>query len=224
MVQKLISGKTKDVFLQADNRLLLVFKDAVTGAAGQIDPGANEVIGELAGKGQGSLSLSIHFFKLLERQGLPTHYVQAGPEPNTMVVKKAQSFELEVICRERAYGSFVRRYGKWVQQGTPLPSLVEFTLKDDERGDPLVSEDTLAALNILPLKDSTIIKKKAQQATAIIKAELAATGLELLDIKYEFGQVENKIVIIDEISGDTMRVMKDSRVLRPDEVCGAVLA
>ncbi|HKM39034.1 MAG TPA: phosphoribosylaminoimidazolesuccinocarboxamide synthase [bacterium] len=223
-MQKLISGKTKDVFLQADNRLLLVFKDAVTGAAGQIDPGANEVIGELAGKGQGSLSLSIHFFKLLERQGLPTHYVQAGPEPNTMVVKKAQSFELEVICRERAYGSFVRRYGKWVQQGTPLPSLVEFTLKDDERGDPLVSEDTLAALNILPLKDSTIIKKKAQQATAIIKAELAATGLELLDIKYEFGQVENKIVIIDEISGDTMRVMKDSRVLRPDEVCGAVLA
>lgn len=224
MVQKLISGKTKDVFLQADNRLLLVFKDAVTGAAGQIDPGANEVIGELAGKGQGSLSLSIHFFKLLEGQGLPTHYVQAGPEPNTMVVKKARSFELEVICRERAYGSFVHRYGKWVQQGTPLPSLVEFTLKDDKRGDPLVSEDTLAALNILPLKDSTIIKKKAQQATAIIKAELAATGLELLDIKYEFGQVENKIVIIDEISGDTMRVMKDSRVLRPDEVCGAVLA
>ncbi|NMA54623.1 MAG: phosphoribosylaminoimidazolesuccinocarboxamide synthase [Firmicutes bacterium] len=220
-MQKLICGKTKDVYLQPDGHLLLVFKDTVTGTAGKIDPGANEVIGELAGKGQGSSSLSIHFFKLLTEKGLPTHFIKPGPEPNTMVVKKARSFELEVICRKQARGSFVRRYGKWVTAGTPLPSLVEFTLKDDKRGDPFINEDTLVALGILAADTILALKKIAQQATSILKADLAARGLELLDIKYEFGEVDGRTVIIDEISGDTMRVMQHGRILQPDELCSA---
>lgn len=221
-MQQIYSGKTKDVFLRPDGNLLLVFKDTVTGAEGQIDPGANEVVGEVAGKGKASLGLTMHFFRLLQAAGLPTHFIAAGPEPNTMVVKRARSFDLEVICREKAYGSFVRRYGKWVQTGAPLPSLVEFTLKDDERGDPLITEDALAALGILPADAIAAIKKTAQQATAMVKADLAKRGLELLDIKYEFGEVDDRIVIIDEVSGDSMRVMKDSRILLPDEVYQAM--
>lgn len=221
-MQKLYSGKTKDVFLREDGNLLLVFKDAVTGADGKIDPGANEVVGEVAGKGNASLNLTVHFFNLLQQSGLPTHFIAAEPGTNTMVVKKARSFDLEVICREKAYGSFIRRYGKWVEKGTPLPSLVEFTLKDDERGDPLITEDALAALDILSTDAIAAIKKTAQQATAIVKADLAQRGLELLDIKYEFGEVDGRIVIIDEVSGDSMRVMKDGKILLPDEVYQAM--
>jgi phosphoribosylaminoimidazole-succinocarboxamide synthase len=221
-VQKLYSGKTKDVFLREDGNLLLLFKDAVTGADGKIDPGANEVVGEVAGKGNASLNLTVHFFNLLQQAGLPTHFIAAEPGTNTMVVKRARSFNLEVICREKAYGSFVRRYGKYVQEGTPLPSLIEFTLKDDERGDPLITEDALVALNILSANAVSAIKQTARQATAIVKADLAKHQLELLDIKYEFGEVDGQTVIIDEVSGDSMRVMKDGKILLPDEVYQAM--
>lgn len=221
-MKKLYSGKTKDLFLREDGNLLLLFKDAVTGAEGKIDPGGNVVVGEVAGKGNASLNLTVYFFDLLQKAGLPTHFVSTEPGTNTMVVKRARSFNLEVICREKAYGSFIRRYGKYVKEGTPLPSLVEFTLKDDERGDPLITEDALAALNILPLDAITAIKETAQQATAIIKADLAERGLELLDIKYEFGEINGETVIIDEVSGDSMRVMKEGKILLPAEVYQAM--
>jgi phosphoribosylaminoimidazole-succinocarboxamide synthase len=221
-VQKLYNGKTKDVFLRDDGNILLVFKDAVTGANGKIDPGANEVVGEMAGKGNASLNLTVYFFDLLGQAGLLTHFISTGPDPCSLIVKKARSFDLEVICREKAYGSFVRRYGKWVKEGASLPSLIEFTLKDDERKDPLITEDALAALNILSADIIATIKTTAQQATAIIKADLAKYGLELLDIKYEFGEVDGQTVIIDEVSGDSMRVMKDGKILLPDEVYEAM--
>ena len=221
-MQSLYRGKTKDVFLQEDGNILLIFKDAVTGSEGKIDPGANEVIGELAGKGSNSLKLSVYFFDLLRRASLATHFISAGPEPNSMVVKRARSFDLEVICREKAYGSFVRRYGKWVKKGASLSSLIEFTVKDDDSGDPLITEDALVALNILPADSIATIKTMARQATCLIKDDLAKHGLELLDIKYEFGEVDGAIAIIDEISGDTMRVMKGSRLLMPDEVYDAM--
>ena len=222
-LQKLYRGKTKDVFLQDDGNVLLYFKDAVTGAEGRIDSGANEVIGEVAGKGNASLRLTVYFFDLLQKAGIPTHFLSVGPVENTILVKHARSFNLEVICREKAWGSFVRRYGKYAVEGAPLPSLVEFTLKDDERGDPLITEDALVALNIVSRETVEYMKNTARQATTLIKNHLAAHSLELIDIKYEFGEVEGKTMIIDEVSGDSMRVVKDGKVLLQKELALALL-
>jgi phosphoribosylaminoimidazole-succinocarboxamide synthase len=222
-LEKLYSGKTKDVFLQDDGNVLLYFKDAVTGAEGRIDSGANEVIGEVEGKGNSSLRLTIHFFDLLQKAGIPTHFLGMGPAENTIIVKHARSFNLEVICREKAWGSFVRRYGQYVREGKPLPSLVEFTLKDDKRGDPLITEDALVALDIVSGETVDYMKDTARKATTIIKDHLASRGLELIDIKYEFGEVEGKAIIIDEVSGDSMRVVKDGKVLMQKELALALL-
>lgn len=222
-MQKIISGKTKDVFLRGDGNLQLYFKDTVTGRGREIDPGANEVIGEISGKGSASLRLSVHFFELLQAAGLPTHFVSANPEENSMIVKQADSFNLEVICRERAYGSFIRRYGNYIQEGAPLPSLVEFTLKDDARGDPLITEDALVALQILSGEAISLIKDTTRQTTALIKADLSAKGMELIDIKLEFGTADGQIIIIDEISGDCMRVMKNDKLLSQKALCSQVL-
>ena len=147
-MKRLYRGKTKDLFLFAEDRLLLYFKDSVTGTGDCLDPGGNEVVGKVTGKGNASLRLSVFFFELLEQAGIPTHYLGPGPVENSLLVKRARSFGLEVICREKAWGSFLHRYGRYVTAGEPLPSLVEFTLKDDDRGDPPITGETLAALKI----------------------------------------------------------------------------
>ncbi|NLK08997.1 MAG: phosphoribosylaminoimidazolesuccinocarboxamide synthase [Firmicutes bacterium] len=220
---KIYEGKTKNVFQMDDGNVLLEFKDSVTGTQGEIDSGGNVVWGQIEGKGKASLRLTMHFFQLLEQANIDCHFVGIGPRPNTIIVKPAQSYGIEVICREKAWGSFVRRYGKHATQGMPLPSLVEFTLKDDEKGDPLITADALVALSIANLWEIEYMAKTAKQTTALIKADLAMKGLELIDIKYEFGAVEGRPMLIDEISGDSMRVAKDNVVLLPHELADAVL-
>ena len=115
-------GKTKSVFDAGPGKVLLKFKDQVTGTGGVIDPGANSVIGSITGKGQASLRLSRYFFEKLGVLGIPTHYLKADPGANTLLVKRADTFGqgLEFICRLEAAGSFVRRYGRYVQGGEPL--------------------------------------------------------------------------------------------------------
>jgi phosphoribosylaminoimidazole-succinocarboxamide synthase len=216
-------GKTKDVLLCEDGNILLKFKDTVTGTGNVIDAGANTVIGEVAGKGNASFRLTMYFFNLLQKEGMETHFIAPGPEPNTMLVKRARSFALEVVCREKAWGSFIRRSGQYVEQGTPLPSLVEFTLKDDERGDPPITEDSLIALKIVTADQVRFMKETAKKATAILKAHLAEKGLELIDIKYEFGEVDGKTMIIDEVSGDGMRVVRDGQIVLQKELAEALL-
>lgn len=223
-MKKLYSGKTKDVFLMDDGNVLLRFKDTVTGTGNVIDSGSNTVIGEVAGKGNASLRLTVHFFDLLKKQGIPTHFVGMGPEPDTLIVRRARWFGLEVVCREKAWGSFIRRYGQYVKEGSPLPFLVEFTLKDDVRGDPPITEESLVALNIVTEAEIGYMKDTARKATAVIGADLAEKGLDLIDIKYEFGEVDGRTVIIDEISGDGMRAAKDGKVLLQKDLAAALLA
>jgi len=227
-LKKLYTGKTKDVLLMQDGNILLHFKDAVTGSEGKIDSGANQVIGEVAGKGNASLWTTVYFFDVLQKSGIPTHFIGLGQDfghdANSIVVKRAKSYNVEVICREKAWGSFERRYGKYVKQGTVLPSLVEFTLKDDRRGDPLITEDALVALNIVSREAAQYMKQTAQEATAILKSHLAEKGLELIDIKYEFGDVDGETMIIDEVSGDSMRVVQDGRVLLQKELYAKIFA
>ncbi|HHY11893.1 MAG TPA: phosphoribosylaminoimidazolesuccinocarboxamide synthase, partial [Firmicutes bacterium] len=111
-----------------------------------------------------------------------------------------------------------------VKQGTVLPSLVEFTLKDDRRGDPLITEDALVALNIVSREAVEYMKQTARRATAILRSHLDEKGLELIDIKYEFGEVEGRTMIIDEISGDSMRVVKNGQVLLQRELYAEIFS
>ncbi|HHP51660.1 MAG TPA: phosphoribosylaminoimidazolesuccinocarboxamide synthase [Moorella mulderi] len=221
-MQKVYEGKTKEVYSLGKGLLLLRFKDTVTGEEGRIDPGANQVIGEIEGKGQASFRASLYFFHLLQENGFPTHFVASGEEegygPKSMIVKEARAHPLEVICRRKAWGSFVRRYGRYISEGAPLPYLVEFTLKDDERGDPFITEEVLKILGIASEEAIQEMKEMARRVAVFLEEHLSNKGLELLDLKLEFGEAEGKLVIIDEISGDCMRVRKGGRLLLPHEL------
>jgi len=217
-VQLIRTGKTKNVYALEDGNYLLEFKDDVTGVDGVFDPGANQVGLTMEGAGRAGLRLSQYFFELLNSRGIPTHYVSADLDNNTMTVKPAQVFGrgIEVICRFRAVGSFLRRYGAYVTVGDPLDALVEVTLKDDERQDPLINPDALEMLGILTSEEYRVLKELTQSISRIIKAELAARDLELYDIKLEFGRdAEGKIMLIDEISGGNMRVYKGETYVEP---------
>ncbi|MEK6449844.1 MULTISPECIES: phosphoribosylaminoimidazolesuccinocarboxamide synthase [unclassified Myroides] len=212
-------GKTKDVYSLSDNQVLLKFKDDVTGENGVFDPGANTVGLTIDGAGKSGLKMTKHFFEVLVEKGIPTHYVSADIEDVSMVVKEAIPFGkgLEVICRYRAVGSFFRRYGAYCTEGQALDSFVEVTIKDDERADPTISDDALAMLGILTKEEYSILKDLTKTICAIVKEELGKKGLELYDIKLEFGRdaATNDIILIDEISGGNMRVYKDGVYITP---------
>lgn len=215
-------GKTKDVYDLEDGNCLLKFKDDVTGVNGVFDPGANTVGLQIEGAGKAGLRLTKYFYEKLNALGIPTHYIEADLDAGTMKVKKAAFFGqgLEVICRYRAVGSFLRRYGKYVEDGQPLDALVEVTLKDDDRNDPLITEDALDMLGILSKDEYQVLKKLTQQIAGVVKDELAQKGMELYDIKFEFGRIgdDKHIALIDEISGGSMRAYKDGRKVEPLEL------
>ncbi|MGF7183994.1 phosphoribosylaminoimidazole-succinocarboxamide synthase [Desulfitispora alkaliphila] len=213
-------GKTKNVYELADGNYMLKFKDDVTGEDGVFDPGANTVGLTIEGAGKAGLKLTKMFFEALQEKGIPTHYIDANIEDATMTVRPATFFGegLEVICRYRAVGSFLRRYGKYAEEGQPLDAFVEVTLKDDERQDPPISADALAMLNILSRDEYEVLKDLTQKIASVIKEELAKKGIELYDIKLEFGRIKGQIVLIDEISGGNMRAYKDGKYIEPLEL------
>lgn len=215
-------GKTKDVYELEDGNYLLKFKDDVTGTDGVFDPGANEVGLTIEGAGRSGLKLTRYFFEILKEKGIPTHYIDANIEKATMTVQPAEMFGhgLEVICRYRAVGSFLRRYGLYAEEGQKLDAFVEVTLKDDERGDPPISEDALDMLGILTKDEYRELKRLTKQIAGIVKEELAKKNIELYDIKLEFGRTgeDRQIVLIDEISGGNMRAYKDGKYIEPLEL------
>ncbi len=222
------TGKTKDVFDLENGLYLLKFKDDVTGENGVFDPGSNTVGLTMEGAGKAGLQLTKFFFEKLNERGIPTHFIEANPDELTMTVKKAAVFGkgVEVICRYRAVGSFYRRYGRYCEEGQPLDAFVEVTLKDDERNDPPITEDALDMLGILSQEEYGFLKGLTQEIAGIVKEELAKKGLELYDIKFEFGRVgENaEIALIDEISGGNMRAYKDGSPVPPLELERIMLA
>lgn len=216
----LIEGKTKDLYELEDGNYLLKFKDDLTGEDGVFDPGANKVGLTIEGAGKSGLRLSKYFFEILRDRGIPTHYIDANIDEATMTVKPAEVFGngLEVICRYRAVGSFIRRYGMYAKEGQPLDAYVEVTLKDDDRNDPLITEDALHMLGILSRDEYRILKELTIRISNIIKEELAKKGIELYDIKLEFGKVDKEILLIDEISGGNMRAYKEGKYIEPLEL------
>lgn len=223
-MKKLIDGKTKTVFETEDGNIVLKFKDNVTGTEDAVDPGGNTVVGKVEGKGNASLKLSKYFFEIMENSGIPTHYIDSNIKNNTMVVKKAETFGdgLEFICRIKAAGSFVRRYGKYVKEGDPLDYLVEITLKDDERQDPLINKESVVQIKLMTEKEVKEACELTKRMTKLVEEECAKYDLELIDIKFEFGKVDGKIIVIDEISGDNMRVIKDGKPILQNEFADIV--
>ena len=213
-------GKTKDVYDNGDGNFLLQFKDDVTGTDGKFDPGANTVGLSIAGVSKSCVKLTEFFFKKIETAGIPTHYVSSDAEKAQMIVRPATIFGkgIEVICRLKAVGSFLRRFGDYCKEGQDLDFLVETTLKDDERGDPPITKDQLDMLEILTAEEYEIIKDLTKRITGIIKEELAKKGAALYDIKLEFGRVDGKITLIDEVSGGSMRVFKDGKFVEPLDI------
>ena len=225
-MKKLYEGKTKNVFELENGNVLLQFKDDCTGKDGVFDPGENSVGLTIEGIGRANLETSVHFFELLKAAGIKTHYISANVEEATMEVLPAKVFGhgLEVICRLKATGSFIRRYGAYIADGTPLEGgYVETTFKDDAKGDPLVTAEGLAALGIMSQEMFNDMKAQTLKITGIVAEDLAKKGLDLYDIKFEFGYNNDEVILIDEIASGNMRVYKDGKIVDPMELTRIIL-
>lgn len=216
-------GKTKDVYLLDNGNYSLLFKDDVTGEDGVFDPGANHVGGSIEGMGKANLKTSIKFFEMLKEKGIATHYISADLEAGTMEVVPTMPFGkgLEVICRYRAVGSFYRRYGKYVQEGDPLPAYVEMTIKDDDRNDPLITMEALSILGIMSEEEYTDTVRLTREITTAVADVLKEKGLDLYDIKFEFGKdTDGKVLLMDEIASGNMRVYENGEYVDPLRLTG----
>ncbi len=219
MEKKLVyTGKTKNVYALDNGNYLLKFKDDCTGKDGVFDPGENSVGLTIDGVVDVNLRMSIYFFEKINAAGIKTHYVSADLADTTMEVLPGKVFGkgLEVICRYKAVGSFLRRYRDYVEEGADLPAYVETTFKNDELGDPLVTKDGLIALGVMTSEQYDDVKDMTQKITKIVADEMEARGLVLYDIKFEFGyDDEGKVMLIDEVASGNMRVYKDGQYIDP---------
>ena len=217
-LELLYTGKTKNVYQLENGNCLLKFKDDCTGKDGVFDPGENSVGLTIEGVGDVNLRMSIYFFEKINAAGINTHYVSANLEDTTMEVKAAKVFGkgLEVICRYKAVGSFYRRYSDYCELGQDLPAYVETTFKNDEKGDPLVTKDGLVDLGVMTAQQYDDLKAMTQAITKIVADDLKEKGLDMYDIKFEFGYDENgNVMLIDEIASGNMRVYKDGEYVDP---------
>ena len=219
MEKKLIyTGKTKNVYALDNGNYLLKFKDDCTGKDGVFDPGENSVGLTIDGVGDVNLRMSLYFFEKINAAGIRTHFVSADLKDTTMEVLPAKVFGkgLEVICRHKAVGSFLRRYSDYIEEGADLPAYVEMTFKNDAKGDPLVTKDGLIVLGVMTGEQYDEIKDMTQKITQIVADEMKARGLVLYDIKFEYGyDAEGKVMLIDEIASGNMRVYKDGKYIDP---------
>ncbi len=211
-------GKTKNVYALDNGNYLLKFKDDCTGKDGVFDPGENSVGLTIEGVGDVNLRMSIYFFEKINPAGIKTHYVSANLDDTTMEVLPAKAFGkgLEVICRYKAVGSFYRRYSDYIEEGADLPAYVETTFKNDAKGDPLVTKDGLVVLGVMSSVQYDSLKSMTQAITKIVADDLKEKGLDMYDIKFEFGYDEKgEVMLIDEIASGNMRVYKDGEYVDP---------
>ncbi len=225
-MKKVYTGKTKDVYKLDNGNVLLKFKDDCTGKDGVFDPGENTVGLTIEGIGKANLQTSVYYFELLKKAGIKTHYVSANIDEATMEVLPGKVFGhgLEVICRLVATGSFIRRYGEYIADGTVIPGgYVECTFKNDEKGDPLVTAEGLDALGVMSLDMFASMKDQTLKITKIVADDLKTIGLDLWDIKFEFGYNGDEVILIDEIASGNMRVYKDGKIVEPVELTKLIL-
>ena len=197
--QQLYEGKAKKVYATDDENLYIVsYKDDATAFNGQKK-------GTITGKGVINNQMSNLLMQLLEKQGVPTHFVQELSQRDTLV-KKVSIVPLEVIIRNVSAGSFAQRYG--VEEGILFDQpTIEFSYKNDELGDPLMNAYHALALKLATQEEIDTIKRLAFQVNDVLKAYFLSIGIRLVDFKLEFGRLaDGSIVLADEISPDTCRL------------------
>lgn len=197
--EQLYEGKAKKVFKTEDPEVYIVdYKDDATAFDGLKK-------GTIVGKGVVNNRMSNLLFQMLEKKGIPTHFVKELSERET-AVKKVSIVPLEVIVRNIAAGSFSKRFG--VEEGTVLkcPTL-EFCLKDDDLHDPMINEYHILALGLASKEDLETITDMTFRVNEALKEFFLSIGIELVDFKLEFGRTtDGKIILADEISPDTCRL------------------
>jgi len=207
MMKKLYDGKTKNVLIdEVTEDVYLFFKDSATGENGVFDPGSNTVGGSVEGKGKIGLIITKYFFELMEKNGIPTHYLGADVDNQLMKVRKLTVPKLEFVLRYFTAGSMCRRFT--LEEGIPFePPYLEVTLKDDDQGDPLISERLCIMKNLLVEGQYQEALDVLVKVGAVLKKELAEMNLTLIDFKIEVGYDETgKIYVSDEITPDIWRV------------------
>lgn len=223
-MKTLYEGKTKNVLAdEATGAVYLLFKDSATGENGVFDPGSNTVGGSVEGKGRTGLKISSHFFELMEKNGIPTHYMGADIDRGLMRVRKVTVPPLEFVLRYFTAGSMCRRFT--LEEGIPFdPPYLEVTLKDDNQGDPLISERLCLLKRLLVPGQYREALSVLEHVGEVLRKELASMGYTLIDFKIELGYDETgKVVVADEITPDIWRI-KDVNGVIPNQIdCAKML-
>lgn len=194
----LYEGKSKIIFKgEDDDSYILKFKDTATAFNGIKKE-------ELPEKGVINAEISNILYGYLERNGIKTHLIKIIDE-NTVLVRKAEIIMVEVIVRNIAAGSFSKKYG--VPEGTPLSNtVVEFSLKSDDLGDPMINESQITALNIATAGELKEMTTQAIKINKLLSDLFLKAGIILVDFKLEFGRCGGEIILCDEISPDSCRL------------------
>lgn len=197
-LEQLYEGKAKKVFKTDDPGLLIVdYKDDATAFNG-------EKKGQIVGKGVINNTMTNIIFQLIEKKGVPTHYVEQISDRET-IVRAVEILPLEVIMRNVSAGSFAKRYG--VEEGIVFDKpTFEVSYKNDDLGDPLMCESHAIALGIITEKHLETVKKYAAIVNDTLKEFFLEKGLKLIDFKIEFGLYNGEVILADEISPDTCRL------------------
>ena len=223
-MKTLYEGKTKNLLKnEKDGFVYLLFKDDATGENGVFDPGSNTVGGSVEGKGKLGLIISSYFFELMEKNGIPTHYLGADIDKGLMKVRSLTVPKLEFVLRYFTAGSMCRRFS--MEEGIPFdPPYTEVTLKDDEQGDPLISERLCMMKGLLKEGQYDEAMNVLVMVGKVLKEELKQMDLTLIDFKIEIGYDENgKIFVVDEITPDIWRV-RDKNGTIPNQIeCGKIV-
>ena len=195
----LYEGKAKRLFTTDEPEILISeFKDDLTAFNGEKKSSA-------AGKGVLNNKISTELFKVLEAEGIPTHFIEMMDE-NHMLHKRVDVILIEVIVRNIATGSLTRNLG--IKDGTVLPfTLVEFDYKDDDLGDPKLNDQHALILGLVDYQDELDkLRRMARQVNDILRPYFEKKGLNLVDFKLEFGKdKDGNIILVDEISPDNCR-------------------
>lgn len=197
-MEQLYEGKAKKVFLTEDPEVVIVsYKDDATAFNG-------EKKGTISGKGVVNNRMTNHVFKMMEKEGIPTHFVEELNDRET-AVKRVEIVPLEVIVRNVAAGSFSKRMG--AEEGRELLCpILEFSYKNDDLGDPFINDDYALALGLADQKEIDTIRTYAKKVNEILKAYFLEAGMKLIDFKIEFGRLlDGTVILADEISPDTCR-------------------
>ena len=206
---KLAEGKTKVVYSFDNDKALLYFKDDITAG----DGARHDV---LPGKGVLNAQTSAYLFRVLEGKGVETHYVGMYDE-RTMIVKNLKMIPVEVVLRNIATGSIVKRLP--IKEGEVFdPPIVEFFLKDDQRHDPMLNYYHMEHLKLMTREEARIAEEIMLKINEVLYPLLKSKGLILYDFKVEFGRLGNKLVVGDELTLDSMRVREEGtgRILDKD--------